>query len=78
MFLRTLLALLRALCYSLFVPPIACTHMASKSKHDSLLSLLTLEQREALLRVQDMLEDDPLYFEQHHVEKEVQNEILPS
>jgi hypothetical protein len=52
--------------------------MASKSKHDSLLSLLTLEQREALLRVQDMLEDDPLYFEQHHVEKEVQNEILPS
>lgn len=67
-FLRTYLALLPSLCYSLFVPPITCIPMTSKSKHDFLLSLLTPEQMEALRRVQDTLEEDPLYLE--HCEKE--------
>ena len=43
--------------------------MASKSKHDFLLSLLTPEQVEALGRVQDVLEEDPLYLERCNKEE---------
>jgi len=46
--------------------------MAMKSKHEYLFSLLTEEQKEALGRVQDMLEEDPLYFE-HHRKEEKEN-----
>ena len=63
------LALLPSLCYSLFVPSIACIPMTSKSKHDFLLSLLTPEQVEALGRVQDVLEEDPLYLERRNEEE---------
>jgi len=46
--------------------------MAIKSKHEYLFSLLTSEQKEALERVQDMLEEDPLYLE-HHKREEKEN-----
>jgi len=46
--------------------------MAIKSKHEYLFSLLTEEQKEALERVQDALEEDPLYLE-HHRKEEKEN-----
>ena len=46
--------------------------MAIKSKHKYLFSLLSDEQKEALERVQDMLEEDPLYLE-HHGKEEQEN-----
>lgn len=52
--------------------PIRASPMAMKSKHEYLFSLLTSEQKEALERVQDMLEEDPLYLE-HHRKEEKEN-----
>ena len=46
--------------------------MAIKSKHEYLFSLLSDEQKEALARVQDTLEEDPLYLE-HRGKKEKEN-----
>jgi len=46
--------------------------MAIKSKHEYLFSLLSDEQKEELERVQDMLEEDPLYLE-HHGKEEQEN-----
>jgi hypothetical protein len=43
--------------------------MPMKSKHEYLFSLLTEEQKEALERVQNMLEEDPLYLEHPHEEE---------
>lgn len=60
-------AVIRSLCL-----PVGASPMAMKSKHEYLFSLLTPEQREALGRVQDMLEEDPLYLE-HHRKEEKEN-----
>ena len=69
-FLRTSCMCSSAVIRSLCTPPVGASPMAMKSKHEYLFSLLTEEQKEALGRVQDALEEDPLYLEPHEKEEE--------
>jgi len=67
-FLRTLLSF-HLSCVTVSLSLFGAPLMAIKSKHEYLFSLLTEEQKEALERVQDALEEDPLYLEHHRKEE---------